>query len=298
MGAAFAAALPACAEVFARADAALGFALSRLAAEGPAEALARTENTQPAVLAASIAALTAGRAAGLPPPDFVAGHSLGEYSALVAAGVLTLEDALRAVRLRGRWMQEAVPEGVGAMSAVFFLAPDAVADACREAVAECPGEVACPANFNAPDQTVIAGHARAVRLAGEKATAKGARRIVPLPVSAPFHTPLMAPVAPRMAELLAGVAFTDAAPPVVTNVGAAPESRGAALRSLLVGQVTAPVRWTDVVASLAAQGCDIFVEFGPGAVLSGLVRRQLRGARTFPVSAPAQLEAALQALRA
>lgn len=298
MAAALADAFSECADVLARADDALGFALSALMRDGPKETLALTEHTQPAVLTASIAALRAAQAAGLPAPDFVAGHSLGEYSALVCAGVLHLEDAVRAVRLRGRFMQEAVPVGEGAMAAVLGLEPEGVAEACREAEAELPGRVVVAANFNGPGQTVIAGHVDAVRLAGEKCKARKARRAIELPVSAPFHSPLMAPVRPRLAEVLDAIRFEDARLPLVTNVEAAPEVDGARLRSLLVEQVTAPVRWTEVVARLAAEGCDTFIELGPGNALSGMVKRQVTGARLFSVGDPRQLETAGAALAA
>jgi [acyl-carrier-protein] S-malonyltransferase len=291
MGAAFASSVSACAEVFRRVDEALGFAMSALVATGPAESLALTEHTQPAVLAASVVAWTAAREAGLPPPEAVAGHSLGEYTALVAAGVLSLEDAVRAVRLRGRFMQEAVPVGVGAMAAVLQLAPLVIVDVCREVSAEGDGVVVA-ANFNGHDQTVIAGHAVAVSRASERCRAAGARRVVPLDVSAPFHSPLMAPVVERLAPVLQGCGFADAAVPVITNVEAAPERSGARLRALLLEQVTAPVRWTEVVQRLAADGFDTFVELGPGTVLSGIAKRLVPGATVVSIGTPDKLEAA------
>ncbi len=296
MGLALARASSAAAEVFARADRAAGFALTELVERGPREALQLTENTQPAVLTASLACLAAAREAGLPPPDFVAGHSLGEFSALVAAHALALEEAVRAVRARGRFMQEAVPVGEGSMAAVLQLAAPEVVAACAEARAEAPGRVVVAANFNGPEQTVVAGHQDRVLRAGELCLAKGARRVVPLPVSAPFHSPLVAPAAPRLAEVLASLDFSDAAIPVVTNVTATPETAAGTLRSLLVEQVTAPVRWTEIVARLWREGCDTFLELGPGAALTGLVRRQLPQARALPVSDPTRLAAALEAL--
>lgn len=298
MGQAFAAASREAADVLARADLALGFALSGLMANGPAAQLALTEHTQPAVLVASLAAWRAAQAAGLPAPDFVAGHSLGEYSALVVAGVIGLEDAVRTVRARGRFMQEAVPVGQGAMAAVLALPAAEVERVCAEVRAERSGEWVGPANLNGPEQTVIAGHAEAVRLAGERLKAAGARRVLPLDVSAPFHSPLMEPVKPQLAQVLDGVRFSDAVMPLVTNVEARAECSAERLRRLLVEQVTAPVRWTELVAQLAAEGCDTFVELGPGAVLGGLVKRQVAGARVFSVSAPAKLDAAMSALAA
>lgn len=297
MGRACAEALPSCAEIFDRADRALETPLSRLIFDGPAAELDLTENTQPAILTTSVAVLQAVKAAGLGPPDFVAGHSLGEYSALVAADVLSLEDAVRAVRLRGRFMQEAVPPGVGAMAAILSLSLEAVEEACAEARSEL-GQVVQPANVNGAAQVVIAGHAEAVRRAGELCKARGARRVLPLPVSAPFHCPLMEPVRPRLSDVLSGLRFRDAAVPVVTNVEAAPEISAERLRELLVEQVTSPVRWTDVVARLAAEGCDTFVEIGPGNVLAGLVRRQLPEAKVLSVSDPAQVESARAVLAA
>lgn len=298
MGVDFDAASPAARAVFARADAALGFALSELVAHGPAETLSLTEHTQPAVLVASMAAFEAAREAGLPAPDFVAGHSLGEWTALVAAGALTLEDAVRTVRARGRFMQEAVPVGEGAMSAVLRLAPDAVEAACRQVRAELPRQWVGPSTFNGPEQTVIAGHAQAVAAAGERCKALGARRVTSLGVSAPFHSPLMAPVTPRLAQILAAVELGDAQVPVVTNVSTAPETRADTLRQLLLEQVTQPVRWTEVVARLAAEGVDVFLELGPGNTLAGLVKRQLPGATVFALSTPRQVEAARLALAA
>jgi [acyl-carrier-protein] S-malonyltransferase len=291
MGMALAAAHPACAEVLRRVDAALGFSLSDLMSSGPAQALALTEHTQPAVLAASVVALEAARALGLPAPGAVAGHSLGEYSALVAAGVLSLEEAVRSVRLRGRYMQEAVPVGVGAMAAVLQLPASSVVEACLEATAAGKGVVVA-ANFNGREQTVVAGHTAAVNRASDLCRARGARRVVPLDVSAPFHSPLMAPVVERLAPVLADGRFADAVVPVVTNVEAAPERRGDRLRALLLEQVTAPVRWTEVMDRLAADGFDTFVELGPGSVLGAMAKRLVPGAKVLSVATPETLEAA------
>lgn len=284
--------------VFARADAALGFGLSEMIAHGPAEQLALTEYTQPAVLVASIAAFEAARNAGLPAPDFVAGHSLGEWTALVATEALSLEDAVTTVRARGQFMQDAVPLGVGAMSAVLKLAPKLVEAVCEEVRAERPDEWVGVSTFNGPEQTVIAGHTQAVAAAGERCKARGARRVIPLGVSAPFHTPLMEPVASRLEEVLAHATLSDSRLPIVSNANARPETDAQRLRTLLLEQVTAPVRWTQLVATLAKEGVDVFIELGPGAALTGMVRRQLPSANAFAISTPAQLDAALASLAA
>jgi [acyl-carrier-protein] S-malonyltransferase len=265
--------------VFKEADAALGFPLSRLCFEGPEEDLKRTANTQPAILTHSIAALAELRA-GAPEKvegaEFVAGHSLGEYSACVAAGALDFADAVRLVRRRGELMQEAVPPGVGAMAAIIGVSAADVEAACRDAA---DGEVVSAANFNSPEQTVIAGHAGAVDRASKECLARGAKRAIPLPVSAPFHSPLMRPARERMAELLDATPFSDAGMPVVTNVDAAPVTEGAGLRDALVRQIDSPVRWVESIRLLARAGIDRAVEIGPGNVLAGLVRRIERGIR-------------------
>jgi len=263
--------------VFEEADAALGFSLSRLCFEGPEQELKRTANTQPAILTHSVAAyreLQARFPQRLEDVGFAAGHSLGEYSANVAAGSLSFGDAVLLVRQRGLFMQEAVPAGAGAMAAIVGLTPEEVAAACREAA---QGEVVSPANFNSPDQTVIAGTAAAVARASAACTARGARRVIPLAVSAPFHCALMAPARERLRPLLEEARFADATVPVVTNVDARPETRGSALRDALARQVDAPVRWVESVRALAAEGVDRGIEIGPGSVLSGLVRRIERG---------------------
>ncbi len=259
--------------VFEEADAVLEFALSRLCFEGPEEELKKTANTQPAILTHSIAAwrdLQVRFPERLEGAAFAAGHSLGEYSAEVAAGVLSFADAVRLVRRRGLFMQEAVPAGAGAMAAIVGLPPEEVESACREAA---QGEVVSPANFNSPEQTVIAGHAAAVARASAACTARGAKRAIPLPVSAPFHCSLMAPARERLRPLLEETRFADAAIPVVTNVDARSESRGGRLRDALLRQVDAPVRWVESVRLLAREGVDRALEIGPGSVLSGLVRR-------------------------
>jgi len=266
---------PAARAVFAAADAALGRPLSRLCFEGPAEALLPTEVQQPAILATSIALLRALEEKVEVRPAFVAGHSLGEYSALVAVGALGLEDALRLVSARGRYMQEAVPAGEGTMAAVLAVGAEQVAAACAAVAAE-TGRTVAPANYNAPGQTVIAGHADAVAAAGRRLAAAGAR-VRALAVSAPFHCALMAPAAEQLAPELASIRFADPRVPVVSNVEAEPNARGSRLAELLRRQVTAPVRFEESVRRLSALGVDRVLEVGPGRVLSGLVARIERG---------------------
>jgi len=280
--------------VFDEADAALGSALSRLCFFGPEADLQLTSNTQPAILAASLAAHRALSARGVK-ADFVAGHSLGEYSALVAAGSLSLTDAVATVRRRGEYMQEAVPVGEGAMAAILGLDLPAIERACAAAA---QGQVVTPANVNSPGQVVIAGHAAAVDRASEACKAAGAKRAVRLPVSAPFHCALMLPAQARLAPDLAALAFADPAVPLVNNVDARLVARGAECRDGLVRQVSAPVRWQECVEALVAQGVDTFVEVGPGQVLSGLVRRIAKGTRTLNVQDPASLESTVAALAA
>ncbi len=266
--------------VFAAADEALGFSLSGLCFEGPADDLVPTEIQQPAILTTSIA-LYRCLQEHVPDltPAFVAGHSLGEYSALVAAGSLRLSDAVPLVHARGRFMQQAVAAGAGAMAAIMGSNRDDIDTACREA-AKTTGEVVTPANYNSPQQTVIAGAAGAVALACERASELGAKRTVPLKVSAPFHCSLMEPAAEQLAVELKPIRFGDADPPVVTNVEALPNADGARVPELLEQQVTAPVRFTDMVQKLSELGVDHFLELGPGRVLSGLVARiQRRSSR-------------------
>jgi [acyl-carrier-protein] S-malonyltransferase len=280
-------------EVFEEADEALGFALSRLCFEGPAEELQLTENTQPAILATSVAAWRAAEAEGLPAPRLVAGHSLGEYSALVAAGALSLGDALRVVRKRGRYMQEAVPVGAGAMAAILGLDAEAVREVCEEAA---EGEVCAPANINSPNQVVIAGTAGAVERAMSKSKERGAKRAMSLKVSAPFHCALMLPAQERLAADLGGVEFSDLRVPLVTNVDAAPVRSGARAREALVRQVSSPVRWRESVEVLWREGARTFVEVGPGKVLSGLVRQTAPEAKCLNVENAASLGATRAAL--
>jgi [acyl-carrier-protein] S-malonyltransferase len=294
MGRSLAAALPESRAAIEEADRALGFALSRLCFEGPEAELQLTANAQPAILATSVAALRALEARGLR-PKWVAGHSLGEYSALVAAGSLKLGDALVAVRRRGQYMQEAVPVGVGAMAAILGLELAEVEEACRESA---DGEVVAPANVNSPGQVVIAGHATAVDRAVARCRARGARRAVRLPVSAPFHCPLMRPAQERLAADLAALPLEDPDVPLVNNVDARVARTAEECREGLVRQVSAPVRWQQSVERLVAEGVDTFVEVGPGRVLSGLVRKIAAGVRVLSVEAPESLESAVAALAA
>ena len=294
MGRALAEAFEESRDVYAQADAALGFPLSKLCFEGPEAELQLTANTQPAILATSVAALRPLVARGIR-PERVAGHSLGEYSALVAAGALSLEDALRTVRRRGQYMQEAVPVGIGAMAAILGLELAAIEAACREAA---EGEVVAPANVNSPGQVVIAGHAAAVARASEKCKAAGAKRAVPLPVSAPFHCALMQPAQDRLAPELEALAFRNPEPPLVNNVDAALVRDAAACRAGLVRQVSGTVRWQESVERLAQEGVTTYVEVGPGTVLSGLVKKIAKGARVLSVESPGSLEATVAALRA
>jgi [acyl-carrier-protein] S-malonyltransferase len=259
-------------QVFEAADDALGFSLSKLCFEGPEEKLRPTEVQQPAILTTSIALLRALEEVHPIAPDFVAGHSLGEYSALVAAGGLPFEEAVRLVHARGRFMQEAVPEGRGAMAAILGCGPEVVTKACAQAASEA-GAVATPANFNSPQQTVISGDATAVELACTKAVELGASRAVPLAVSAPFHCSLMQPAADKLQLELERVPFSDLSAPLVSNVEAEPNSDGARARQLLKSQVTEPVRFTEMVEKLLEVGVSRFLEIGPGRVLVGLVRR-------------------------
>ena len=296
MGKALHDAFPEAREVFASVDAALGEPLSRLCFEGPDEALKLTANTQPSILTVSAAAAAVLSARGVR-PDLVAGHSLGEYSALVAAGALPAADAARAVRARGTFMQEAVPAGQGAMSAVLGLEPEKVRAVC-EAVQASTGKVVSPANYNEPNQTVIAGEAGAVAEAGTRLKEAGAKRVLPLPVSAPFHCALMEPVKARLEPVLRAIAWRAPAVPVVTNVEARPNQDAARVVPLLVEQVTAPVRWIESVQELARQGVTRVVEVGPGTVLGGLVRRIEKGIEVHAVSDPASLEKTLAALGA
>jgi [acyl-carrier-protein] S-malonyltransferase len=288
MGKALADAFPIVRETMAEADEALGERLSGLCFDGPAEQLVLTENTQPAILAVSVAAYRLLVSRGIV-PTFVAGHSLGEYSAHVAAGTLRFADALRIVRRRGRYMQEAVPVGQGAMAAILGLDAEAVARACAEAA---QGEVVSPANMNAPGQVVIAGAKDAVARASARAKELGAKRAIPLPVSAPFHCALMQPAEARLAPELRALAAADPAIPVVANVDAEVKRTAAEAIEALVKQVSAPVRWEDVMRRLASEGVHKYVEVGPGTVLTGLGRKILRDAAFANIEDPSGLDAA------
>jgi [acyl-carrier-protein] S-malonyltransferase len=278
--------------VFEEANDALGFDLTRLAFEGPEAELALTANTQPAVLTASVAAATACAERGLR-PALAAGHSLGEYSALVVAGALRFADAVRVVRKRGEFMQEAVPVGTGAMAAIMGLDLPTVEKVCGDAA---QGEVVEIANVNSAQQIVVAGHRAAVERAVALATARGGKMSVMLPVSAPFHCSLMAPAGTRLGPELDAAHVTDPRVPVVRNVDAGVTRKADEVRPFLLRQVASPVRWTACIERLAAEGATAFVEVGPGRVLSGLLRRILTGARGHSIEDPAGLEKALAAV--
>ncbi len=284
---------PAARQVFEEADDALGFALSDLCFNGPAEQLQLTENTQPAILVTSIAVLRAIQAEGFPAADFVAGHSLGEYSALVAAGSLSLADAVKIVRARGQYMQEAVPVGTGAMAAVLGAELSVAQEACNQAA---QGEVCSAANINSPAQIVIAGDAGAIDRAIVLLKERGAKRAIKLNVSAPFHCALMKPAQDRLAVDLQNFSFADAHVPVVTNVDATGEQNGGKLRESLVRQVSQPVRWLESVEFLINQGVQTFIEIGPGKVLSGLVRQIDRNVRCVNIEDESSLRAAREAI--
>jgi len=255
---------------FNEADDALGFKLSSLCFNGPEDELKLTMNTQPAILATSIAALRVIKSETEITADYLAGHSLGEFSALVASGTLDFADALRTVRSRGKFMQEAVPVGVGAMAAILSVDEDVLFDICREAA---QGEVVSPANFNSPGQIVIAGHATAVNRAIDIAKSRGFRKAMLLPVSAPFHSALMVPAGERLADVLQQIHLADMKTPVITNVEAAQNMDSSRVRELLVAQVSAPVKWDSSIREMVRLGVTSFLEIGPGKVLSGLVKR-------------------------
>jgi [acyl-carrier-protein] S-malonyltransferase len=283
---------PVARQVFEEADRVLDIRLSGLCFEGPDEELRLTVNTQPAILTTSIAALRALEARGAR-ADFVAGHSLGEYTALVAAGSLKFGDALGAVRKRGLYMQEAVPAGEGAMAALIGIDIESVGVICAEASSR---GVCAPANLNSPNQTVIAGHRPAVETAVELAKANGAKRAVMLAVSAPFHCELMKPAAERLAALFEQTAFADLTVPLVTNVDARLTTCGAGARDALLRQVASPVRWSESIKLLLDEGVTTFIEVGPGKVLSGLVRQHSRQCQMLNVEDEQTLEATAAAL--
>jgi len=292
---------PAARAVFDEADKALGFSISKLCFEGSEEELKLTANTQPAILTVSVAAfrVLTGKDGGLGiTPDFVAGHSLGEYSALVASGSLSFSDAVKLVRQRGTLMQEAVPAGEGAMAAIMGLSPGQVAEVCRRAS---DGQIVSSANLNSPEQTVISGHAAAVKRAVELASQDGAKRAVILQVSAPFHCAMMQPMQARMEPSLKAAAFNDLKVPLVTNVDADIISKGSEARDALVRQLTLPVRWEESIRALIEQGATSFVEVGPGRVLCGLLRQIDRSVHSMNVEDEATLRSAqtkLAAIRA
>jgi [acyl-carrier-protein] S-malonyltransferase len=295
MGKDLAGKFPAARQIFEEADDALGFELSELCFNGPAERLQLTENTQPAILTVSVAALRAMESEGFPRPDFVAGHSLGEYSALVASGALALADAVRTVRTRGRYMQEAVPVGAGAMAAILGADLQVIVAACKEAA---EGQVCSPANINSPAQVVIAGDAAAVDRAIELLKARGAKRAVKLNVSAPFHSALMMPAQERLSKDLKRISFADPAMPVVTNVDATSVIQGDDARDALIRQVSQPVKWLSSVEFLISQGVQSFIETGPGKVLSGLMRQIDRSLSCVNIEDEASLRAARNTLGA
>ncbi len=292
MGRALASAFPVCAETFAEADAALGDQLSRIIFDGPEDQLTLTENQQPAILTVSIAAFRLLESRGLK-PSFVAGHSLGEYAANVAAGTFGFRDAVSIVRRRGRYMQEAVPVGTGAMAAIMGLDAEQVAQVCREVMHDlaADGEIVSPANMNGGGQVAIAGSAAAVARASERAKAAGARRVVPLQVSAPFHCALMKPAQDRLAPELRALSTSTPRVPIVANVDAEPKRDAGSAIEALVAQVSSPVRWEAVVQRLASEGVTTYVEVGPGTVLTGLVKRIHRQATVVNFGSPDDLAA-------
>lgn len=293
MGRALADTYPEARAVFDDAETALP-GLTRIILEGPEDELTLTQNAQPAILTVSIAAQRVLAARGLE-PAFVAGHSLGEYSANVAAGTMAFADAVKVVRRRGQYMQEAVPVGAGSMAAILGLDGQTVARACEEAA---EGEIVSPANINGAGQVVIAGATDAVRRAGERAKALGAKRVVPLAVSAPFHCALLKPAEQRLEPDLRALRMEDPRVPIIANVDAEPKRDAAAAIDALVRQVSAPVRWEQVVQRLASEGVTHYVEVGPGTVLSGLVKKIHRDARIFNFAAPDDLAVVETGLRA
>ncbi|HUN58292.1 MAG TPA: ACP S-malonyltransferase [Candidatus Binataceae bacterium] len=296
MGADLAGVFPAARQVFEEADEALGFGLSRLCFEGPEEELRLTANTQPATLATSIAALRALQSQIKLTPEVAAGHSLGEYSALVAAGALSLGDALRAVRARGQLMQEACPAGQGTMAALIGVDPAAVSQLCNEASRD--GEVVVPANLNAPGQIVVSGHAGAVRRALEAAKAAGGSASVELKVSAPFHSPLMEPARRGMTPVLDQLGVRPLDFGVIANVTGEVNRDAGRVKALLLEQIVAPVRWEESMGTLVRMGGEEAIEFGAGRVLMGLMRRINRGVKVHQADTPAAIEATVKALTA
>ncbi|MBD8157683.1 ACP S-malonyltransferase [Pantoea agglomerans] len=277
-------------ETFREASDALGYDLLQLVSQGPAEELNKTWQTQPALLAASVAIYRVWQQQGGEQPALMAGHSLGEYSALVCAGVLNFADAVKLVELRGKLMQEAVPEGTGAMQAIIGLDDAAIRKACEESA---QGQVVSPVNFNSPGQVVIAGNKEAVERAGAACKAAGAKRALPLPVSVPSHCALMKPAADKLAVALESITFNAPAVPVINNVDVKAETDAAAIRHALVRQLYSPVRWTESVEAMAAQGVTQLLEMGPGKVLTGLTKRIVDSLTAAAVNDTASLTAAL-----
>lgn len=277
-------------ETFREASDALGYDLWQLVSQGPAEELNKTWQTQPALLAASVAIYRVWQQQGGEQPALMAGHSLGEYSALVCAGVLNFADAVKLVELRGKLMQEAVPEGTGAMQAIIGLDDAAIRKACEESA---QGQVVSPVNFNSPGQVVIAGNKEAVERAGAACKAAGAKRALPLPVSVPSHCALMKPAADKLAVALESITFNAPAVPVINNVDVKSETDAAAIRHALVRQLYSPVRWTESVEAMAAQGVTQLLEMGPGKVLTGLTKRIVDSLTAAAVNDTASLTAAL-----
>jgi len=294
MGKELAEKFPAARAVFDEADKALGFSISKMCFEGTEDELKLTANTQPAILTCSVAVYRIASEKGLQ-ADCVAGHSLGEYSALVAAGSLKFADAVQLVRKRGTYMQEAVPAGAGAMAAILGLSPAVVADVCKRAA---EGQICAPANLNSPEQTVISGHAGAVKRAVEIASQLGAKRAVILPVSAPFHSTLMMPAQEKLAQDLAKTEFANLRFPLVTNVDADTITKGEEARDALVRQVSMPVRWEESVRLLIDEGVNTFVEVGPGRVLTGLLRQIERSVAALNIEDEKSLAATLEKIAA
>ncbi|TKG29942.1 ACP S-malonyltransferase [Vibrio breoganii] len=276
-------------QTFAEASEVLGYDLWALIQDGPVEDLNQTHRTQPALLASSVAVWRVWNDQGLATPELLAGHSLGEYSALVCAGVIDFKEAIKLVELRGQLMQEAVPAGTGAMYAIIGLADDAIAKACEEAA---QGEVVSPVNFNSPGQVVIAGNKAAVERAGVLCKEAGAKRALPLPVSVPSHCALMKPAADRLAEALKDIEFNAPALPVINNVDVAAETDPAKIKDALVRQLYCPVRWTEGVQKMHEQGVEKLLELGPGKVLTGLTKRIVKSLTAAAVNDTASLEAA------
>lgn len=276
--------------VFEEADKALGFSISRMCFEGSEEELKQTANTQPAILTVSVAAYRVVAEKGLA-PDYVAGHSLGEYSALVAVGSLNFSDAVRLVHKRGKYMQEAVPAGQGGMAAIMGISPAVVQDACKRAA---EGEICSAANLNSPEQTVISGHASAVKRAVEIASQLGAKRSMMLAVSAPFHSALMMPAQEKLEKDLRATSFADLQVPLVTNVDADTIRKGDEAREALIRQVTMPVRWQESMRLLLDEGVNTFLEVGPGRVLTGLMRQIERSVASLNVEDEKSLQATVE----